>query len=400
AARESYGRLVAHLAREARDLAAAEDALADAFALALENWPRDGTPANPQGWLATVARNRLRDAARRRATASRSLETLTMFERDLRSAVRATGVADRRLELMFACAHPAIDPAMRAPLMLQVVLGLDAAAIGAAYLVAPATMGQRLSRAKAKIRDAGVPFRVPEPEERRERMSFALEAIYAAFSNAWGEAFADDPRGRDLSTEAIWLARVAAALAPGEPETLGCLALLLYVDARRPARRDPVGSYVPLSGQDVSLWNGAAIDEAERLLSAASIMGRPDRFQIEAAIQSAHCARRRTGATDWPAISLLYARLYEITRSPVVAVNRAVAVAEVEGAAAGLALLAEVEGEGGLLDFQPLWAAKAELSARAHATEAALEAYGRAIGLERDPAARAFLIERRARLAH
>ena len=314
------------------------------------------------------------------------------------AAEAEASIPDRRLALMFACAHPAIEQSIRAPLMLQTILGLDAAAIGSAFLVSPAAMGQRLARAKAKIRLAGVPFRIPEREDLPERLGAVLEAIYAAFAHGWAEAFSDDPRGRDLAEEAIWLGRVAAELAPAEPEAKGLLALMLYAHARRAARRDQSGRYVPLSDQRTELWDEAAIEEAERLLRAASASNAPGRFQLEAAVQSVHAARRRTGATDWGAVAALYEALFALTGSPVVAVNRAVAVAETRGASAGLALLGEVGAERGLAAFEPYWVAKAELSARIGDLAEARRAYEIAIGLQADPAARAFLVERLAGL--
>ena len=258
-ARESYGKLVAYLAASSRDVPSAEDALADAFASALAVWPTEGAPLNPEGWLAKAARRRLIDAARRRRTADRASEALELIDAELKEAADADeAIPDRRLALMFACAHPAIEESVRAPLMLQTILGLDAAAIASAFLVSPAAMGQRLARAKAKIRLAGVPFRIPEREDLPERLGVALEAIYAAFSFAWGEAFSDDPRGRNLAEEAIWLGRVLVSLSPDEPEAMGLLALMLYAHARREARRDPSGRYVPLSDQAVALWDEAA----------------------------------------------------------------------------------------------------------------------------------------------
>src|SRR5271155_400632 len=306
-ARGSYGKHVAHLAARSGDVPGAEGALADAFAAALAVWPTQGVPLNPEGWLATAARRRLIDAARRRRSADAASNTLTLIDADLKEAAEAdASIPDRRLALMFACAHPAIEESIRAPLMLQTILGLDAAAIASAFLASPAAMGQRLTRAKAKIRLAGVPFRIPEREELPQRLSVALEAIYAAFSHGWAEAFADDPRGRNLAEEAIWLGRVVVSLAPDEPEATGLLALMLYAHARREARRDAAGRYVPLSDQDTRSWDETAIEEAERLLRAAGALGAPGRFQLEAAVQSVHTARRLTEATDWPAILLLY----------------------------------------------------------------------------------------------
>jgi RNA polymerase sigma-70 factor, ECF subfamily len=399
AARESYGRLLAFLAARSRDVPGAEDALADAFASALAVWPAAGVPANPEGWLAMAARRRLIDGARRRRTADSSAETLQLMGDELIAAEGEASIPDRRLALMFACAHPAIDKSIRAPLMLQTILGLDSAAIGSAFLVSPAAMGQRLSRAKAKIRLAGVPFRIPEREDLPERLGAVLEAIYAAFAHGWAEAFSDDPHGRDLAEEAIWLGRVAAELAGAEPESKGLLALMLYAHSRRAARRDGEGRYVPLSEQPVGLWDEAAIEEAERLLCAASRSNAPGRFQLEAAVQSVHAARRRTGRTDWDAIAALYQALHVLTGSPVVAVNRAVAVAQTQGPAAGLTLLEEVAAAGGLGGFEPYWVAKAELSARKGDHSEARCAYEIAIGLQTDPAARAFLVERLALLA-
>ena len=399
-ARESYGKLVAYLAAASRDLPGAEDALADAFTSALDVWPSQGVPLNPEGWLAKAARRRLIDAARRRGVANRASEALELIDAELKEAADThEAIPDRRLALMFACAHPAIEESIRAPLMLQTILGLDAAAIASAFLVSPAAMGQRLSRAKAKIRLAGVPFKIPEREDLPERLGVALEAIYAAFAHGWAEAFSDDPRGRNLADEAIWLGRVVVSLIPNEAEATGLLALMLYAHARRKARRDALGRYVPLSEQSVECWDAASIEEAEGLLKAAGALGAPGRFQLEAAVQSVHAARRLTGATDWRAIAILYDALFALTASPVVAVNRAAAVAHAQGAAAGLKLLDEVWAQGGLAGFEPYWVARADLCAKTGDVEAARRAYHLAIGLQTDPASRAFLVERLAALA-
>jgi RNA polymerase sigma-70 factor (ECF subfamily) len=398
AARESYGKLVAYLAAPNRDVPGAEDALADAFAAALAAWPAQGVPANPEGWLVTAARRRMIDDARRRRAADAASDALALIEDELKAAEEQPSIPDRRLALMFACAHPAIEEAIRAPLMLQTILGLDAAAIGSAFLVSPAAMGQRLARAKAKIRLAGVPFRVPEREDLPGRLDAALEAIYAAFSHGWAEAFSDDPRGRNLAEEAIWLGRVVVELAPEEPEAKGLLALMLYAHSRRRARRDACGRYVPLSDQETALWDLTAIDEAEGLLRAASASFTPARFQLEAAVQSVHAARRVTGTTDWEAIVQLYDALFALTGSPVVAVNRAAAVAHTRGPAAGMALLEQVGAEARLEGFEPYWVAKADLSAEMGDKDGARRAYALAMGLQSDPAARAFLAERLAAL--
>jgi RNA polymerase sigma-70 factor (ECF subfamily) len=299
----------------------------------------------------------------------------------------ASAIPDERLRLMFACAHPALEPAVRAPLMLQCVLGFDAAAIGAAFLIAPAAMGQRLVRAKRKIRDAGVPFRVPESDELGARLQAVLDAIYAVFTAGWTEV--------GLAEEAIWLGRLVALLLDREPEALGLLALMLHVQARRAARRDADGQYVPLAAQNPADWQDELTEEAEALLLRASRMRRIGRFQLEAAIQSAHAARRVTGRTAWSEIVVLYDALLALTGSPVAAVNRAVALGELDGPAAGLAALDSVEEDPRLHEYQPYWAARAALLAELGDADGADAAYVRAITLELDPAVRHFLQRRR-----
>ena len=299
---------------------------------------------------------------------------------------------------MFACAHPAIDAAVRAPLILQCVLGFDAAAIGSAFLVAPATMGQRLVRAKTKIRAAGIPFRVPEREELAPRLEAVLDAIYAVFTEGWSGPTGADLRRRELSGEAVWLGRLVTQLLPDQAEALGLLALMLHAEARRAARRDAEGNYVPLAEQAIALWDQATIAEADALLRRAQALGTIGRYQLEAAGQSAHAARRHLGRSDWPAIVMLYDGLLVLTGSPVVAVNRAVALAEVQGPAAGLAALDAIGGEKRIADYQPYWAARAALLARRGDREGADNAYALAIGLESDPALRAFLQKQRAAL--
>jgi RNA polymerase sigma-70 factor, ECF subfamily len=408
-ARRSYGKLVAFLTARTRDVAGAEDALSEAFAAALVDWPASGVPGNPEAWLLTVARRKQIDVGRRRRR-----EVLTedyevravrgrVFTEELEAAAdMQPQIPDERLALMFACAHPAIDPGIRAPLILQTILGFDAATIASAFLVSPATMSQRLVRAKNKLRQAGIPFRVPEANGLRERLDAVLEAIYAAFAEGWSDAAGTDARRRNLAEEGIWLGRLVASLLPEEPEALGLLALMLHAEARRAARRNSHGDYVPLADQDPALWNPQAIAEAEGLLFRASRMGRIGRFQLEAAVQSAHAARRLTGRTDWAAILRLYDALLTQTGSTVVAINRAVVCGELHGPAAGLAELDHLAGDGRLAEYQPYWAARASLLALAGDSSAgrqsADEAYERAIGLESDPAVRGFLQRQRARL--
>ncbi|HEX9432817.1 MAG TPA: DUF6596 domain-containing protein [Burkholderiales bacterium] len=393
-ARCSYGKLVAMLAARTRDVAGAEDALSEAFAAALADWPASGVPRAPEAWLLTVARRKLIDAARRRRTSDDAVDVIEL----LAEAQPEAEIPDERLRLMFACAHPAIDEGVRAPLILQVVLGFDAAAIASAFLVAPATMGQRLVRAKSRIRQAGIPFSVPGRDELAERLDAVLEAIYAIFAEGWSDPAGTQVQTRGLAEEAIWLGRLVASLMPQEPEVLGLLALMLHAEARRVARRDAAGEFVPLGEQDPQRWDGALIAEAETLLLAASRMNAPGRFQLEAAVQSAHAARRSTGRTDWMAIVALYDALIAVTGSIVVAINRAVALAELEGPAAGMALLDTLQSDRRLAEYQPYWAARAELLARLESSGAAREAYTRAIGLEADPAVRRFLQRRLAAL--
>jgi RNA polymerase sigma-70 factor, ECF subfamily len=398
-ARRSYGKLVAFLASRTRDVAAAEDALSDAFAAALVDWPTSGIPTSPEAWLMTVARRKLIDASRRRRSGEDASDHLRLMADELEAAGESDiEIPDQRLALMFACTHPAVERGIRAPLMLQTILGFDAATIASAFLVAPATMGQRLARAKSKLRQAGIPFRVPERTDLRERLDSVLEAIYAAFAEGWSDPAGTDARRRNLAEEGIWLGRLVVSLLPDEPEAIGLLALMLHAEARRAARRDAEGGYVPLAEQDPAAWDTQLIEEAEALLLRASAMGRIGRYQLEAAVQSAHVVRRRTGSADWAAIERLYDALSAITDSPVVKINRAVAVAEARGAAAGIAVLDVIADDARLAEYQPYWAARAELLARAGEVEAADQAYQRAIGLESDPAVRDFLQQRRTAL--
>jgi RNA polymerase sigma-70 factor, ECF subfamily len=399
-ARRSYGKLVAFLAARTRDVAAAEDALSEAFAAALLDWPAKEIPSSPEAWLLAVARRWMIDAARRQRTVEHAGDDLRLISEEIEAVADSrSDIPDERLALMFACAHPSIDPGIRAPLILQTILGFDAATIASAFLVSPATMNQRMVRAKTKIRQAGVPFRVPERADLRERLDAVLDAIYAAFAEGWTDPAGTEVRRRNLGEEGIWLGRLVVSLLPDEPEALGLLALMLHADARRGARRSAQGDYVPLAEQDPALWSAQLIDEAEALLHRASGMDTIGRFQLEAAVQSAHVIRRRTGAADWAAIEQLYDALVAITASSVVAINRAIAIAETRGPAAGLAALGAFADDARLADYQPYWAARAGLLARAGEIDAADEAYERAIGLETDPAVRRFLRQRRVELA-
>jgi len=393
-ARRSYGKLVAFLAAQTRDVAAAEDALSEAFASALLDWPRNGCPSNPEAWLLTVARRRTIDVARRRGTSEAATGQLQLLAEGMDAAAADAEIPDRRLALMFACAHPAIEAAVRAPLMLQVVVGLDARTIASAFLMSPAAMGKRLVRAKDKIRQAGIPFRIPEREELPGRLDAVLGAIYAAFTEGWNDPGGTDVARRDLTEEAMFLARLVSELLPEEPEALGLVALMLHAEARRRARRNGDGEYVPLADQDPAQWDWPMIGEAEALLRRASALGSIGRYQLEGALQSAHVYRRHTGHADWAAVVQLYDALSALTGSPVVAINRALALAELQGAGSALEAMPEVAADARLAEYQPYWAARAELLARTGAHGEARRAYGIAIGLERDPAVRRFLQRR------
>ena len=398
-ARASYGKLVAYLAARTRDVAAAEDALSDAFAAALADWPARGIPDSPEAWLTAVARRRLIDAARRRHTGEEAADHLRLVAEELAQMEDADkAIPDDRLALMFACAHPAIDPAIRAPLILQTLLGFDAATIASAFLISPATMAQRLVRAKSKIREAGIPFRVPERADLAPRLDAVLAAIYAAFAEGWSDPAGTETRRRNLAEEGIWLGRLVATLLPEEPEALGLVALMLHAEARRAARRNASGDYVPLAEQDPAAWDATLIAEAEALLTSASRMGTVGRYQLEAAVQSAHAARRISGASDWAAVARLYDALLALTDSPVVAINRAIAIAQIDGAASGLAALDALADDARLAEYQPYWAARAGLLGQSGDVAAAEAAYARAIGLEADPAVRRFLQQRCAQL--
>ncbi len=393
-ARESYGRLVAYLSSHTRDVASAEDALSNALVKALTTWPRDGVPQNPEAWLLTTARHSIIDYVRHQQVAAASEPTLVLLREESKEMNSSTEVPDERLKLLFVCAHPAINPAMHTPLMLQSVLGLDAARIAHAFLVSPATMGQRLVRAKTKIRDGGIRFEVPQERELPERLDAVLEAIYAAFGISWDDMAGIDQRGRDLAEEAIWLARVLLHLMPAEPEVHGLLALMLHCEARRAARRGPDGRYVPLSEQDSQQWSRPLIDEAERHLAEASSRRSRGRFQLEAAIQSVHAERARSGQTEWAAIMFFYEQLMHVSPTLGTLTGYAAATGEANGPEAALAVLDGINSDD-VSTYQPYWAVRAHLLQRLGKTSEAADAFDRAIGLAEDPAVKQFLLQKR-----
>jgi predicted RNA polymerase sigma factor len=396
-ARVAYGRLLAILAAKDGDIQSAEDCLADAFAQALCTWADTGVPSNPEGWLLTVARNRRHDL--RRTAAHRLSDPLDevanagalLVVQELDPEV----IPDGRLALLFVCAHPAIDPAVRTPLMLQAVLGFGADQIARAFAIPVAAMAQRLVRAKRRIRDARIPFVVPERGDMMERLPPVLEAVYGAYAIEFPLVAGTEPRG-SLAAESYYLAATLAELLPDEPEALGLAALIALSLARLPAR-GTAGEFVPLDEQDSSLWDAELVMVGERLLRRARALGRMGRYQIEAAIQSVHCARATSGVTDWPVLQTLHAALVMIAPTLGARVAHAAAVGRVEGAPAGLEALERITDEA-VQRFQPAWATRAHLLAEAGRAEAAIRAYERALSLTTDIGARRYLERRRARL--
>lgn len=370
--RDSYGRLLALLAAPTGDIASAEDALSDAFERALQRWPRDGVPDNPDAWILTVARNRLRDLWK--SSAYRLTRPLPDDHDPAEDSAEPAEIPDRRLELMLVCAHPAIAPDARTPLMLQTVLGVDAAAIAGAFAVAPTTMAQRLVRAKKRVRDTRIPFVLPERADLADRLPGVLEAVYGAYAIDW-----QTTRGAvvdSLSSEALHLALILAELLPDEPEVLGLAALLSLCEARRAARHDADGRFIPLDAQDASRWDRALIERGERMLTRAHGFSSPGRFQYEAAIQSAQCAR----PVDQAALRRLHRALVQVAPTLGAVVALAALDGEIDGPQAGLRSLDAIDNPA-VARFQPAWVTRAHLLSRAGRTDDAVRAYRRAIEL-------------------
>jgi predicted RNA polymerase sigma factor len=397
AARDSYGRLLALLAASTSDIAAAEDALADAFERALRTWPAQGVPANPDAWLLAVARNRLRDhwksAQAQRACPLDGQQDALIHTDDL----DVDAIPDGRLELMLVCAHPAIERAAHTPLMLNTVLGFTAEKIGRAFSVPASTMATRLVRAKKHIKAARIPFRVPDRGDLPARMTAVLEAVYGAYVIDWATT---GPQPRQLPSEALHLAEVLTRCVPGDPEAHGLAALVQLSASRAPARLGAEGRFIPLSDQDPSLWDARLIDRAHEHLRAAHAQGQLGRFQLEAAIQAVHCARRGAAKTDWPTLLALHRALHAIAPSLGCGVALAAVTAEVEGPAAGLAALDGLLQDAGepARRFQPARATRAHLLDRLGRDEEAVAAYDSAIDLTHDTAERQYLQCRRDRV--
>lgn len=390
AARSSFGRLVAAVASRTGDIAAAQDAVSAAFVRALETWPVRGVPESPEAWLVATARHAAIDRARAERRAARAVETIEMLIEE-RASGEPPEWPEERLKLIFACAHPAIAEPVRAPLILQTVLGIDAARIAAAFLVAPNTMGVSLARAKEKIARARIPFAIPEGAELASRSAAVLDAIYAAYSLGWDAAFGQDAKARPLAQEALWLASLVARLLENDPEALGLFALILACESRRGARRAG-GRFVPVAEQDPALWDRRMMVDARSALRAAAALGRPGRYQIEAAIQLAHLARADGGKAEPQALVRLYDRL--VAHSPTVGayLARAAALAEAGDPAAALAETEALAGEAG--GHQPWWALRADLLSRLGRGGEARESYLRAAELCSDEAVRQFLLDR------
>ena len=392
---DEWGRVVATLIRVTGDWDVAEECAQDAFVLAVQHWRRDGVPRNPGGWLTTTARNRAIDRARRVSTgASKLREVAVLSSGDEPFRPDDSGVVDDRLRLIFTCCHPALSTDAQVALTLRTLAGLTTAEISRAFLVPEPTMAQRLVRAKHKIRNAAIPYRVPPGHLLPERTNAVLAVLYLLFNEGYAATAGADLVRQGLCVEAIRLGRTLAELMPDEPEVVGLLALMLAHDARRAARVDGNGDLVLLDAQDRRLWDTVAIEEAVALLEGALRRGRAGPYQVQASIAACHATAREAADTDWAEIAALYGELAKMTASPVVELNRAVAVAMADGPEVGLTIIDTIEASGRLNDYHLLWAARADLLRRLDRREEAAVAYRQAHVLASTDAERRYLSRR------
>ncbi len=391
--RSSYGRLLAFLSARSKDIAACEDALSEAFKKALEKWPKEGVPENPDAWILTAARNRLLDQAKHNTVVNSSISTLLMLDLE-RTDIQGRDALfrDERLKLLFVCAHPAIDSSVHTPLMLQVVLGINVADIASAFLASPSSIAKKLTRAKRKIRDTGIAFDVPGAEVLSGRLESVLEAIFAAYGQSWDHLTTPRNDLRALDSEAVYLAELLVTLLPNEPEPMGLLSLIYFCESRKHARRSIEGRYIPLDEQDVSLWNFELRNKAERLLEQAFTLSKVGRFQIEAAIQSAHDHRVSRGVDNRAELVKLYDGLIGFSPTLGALVGRAAAVAGSQGVEAGMILLDAIPKES-VSQFQPFWALRASFMQKIGNVTEMLTAANRAVGLTEDPSVRDYLMQ-------